>query len=51
MEIFQAYAFVRNSSLVEYSRAYNVTGLKFATEAADYILLRKCVMVGEHSVC
>ena len=38
---------VRNSSLVEWSCADNVTGLKFRAEAADF---RKGV-VGERRVC
>ena len=38
---------VRNSSLVEWRRADNVTGLKHSTEAADRALWRS--MVGERS--
>jgi hypothetical protein len=38
---------VRNSSLVKRVRAENVTGLKYVTEATDF--MRKHVVVGEHS--
>ena len=39
---------MRNSSLVEWARAENVTGLKLTTEAADFY--RKIEVVGEHSL-
>ena len=40
---------VRNSSLVEWSGADNVPGLKHGTEAWDWTVLRNFSMVGEHS--
>jgi hypothetical protein len=40
---------VRNSSLVEWSCADNVAGLKLRAEAAD--LTRKCGVVGERRAC
>ena len=39
---------VRNSSLVKWSGADNVTGLKSETEATDFAL---CGVVGERSQC
>ena len=39
----------RNSSLVKWLRADNVTGLKRGTEAADLRDLRILLVVGEHS--
>ena len=39
---------VRNSSLVEWSCADNVVGLKYTAEAAELILL--CGLVGERRV-
>ena len=40
---------VRNSSLVKWSGADNVTGLKPATDAAGFGSLRRTGSVGEHS--
>jgi hypothetical protein len=42
---------VRNSSLVEWSCADNITGLKPDTEATDLQHLRVLGMVGERSTC
>ena len=41
---------MRNSSLVKRVRAENVTGLKYVTEATDFMVLSHAV-VGEHSKC
>jgi len=42
---------VRNSSLVKWSCADNITGLKLSTEAMGLLRLRVEGAVGERSVC